>query len=65
MFFFNPSTKTSVWTRPAELEGREDVDKLVKEPPKQEPKKEETKEVNENKREAEVTEPVKIVKKPK
>lgn len=33
MFFFNPSTKTSVWERPSELRGRPDVDKLVKSPP--------------------------------
>lgn len=33
VFFFNPSTKTSVWERPAELKGRSDVDKLVKCPP--------------------------------
>lgn len=29
VFYFNPSTKTSVWDRPAELKDREDVDKLV------------------------------------
>ncbi|RWS06816.1 hypothetical protein B4U79_04823 [Dinothrombium tinctorium] len=34
VFFFNPSTRTSVWERPAELRNRPDVDKLVKNPPK-------------------------------
>lgn len=29
VFYFNPSTKTSVWDRPAELRNREDVDKLI------------------------------------
>lgn len=29
VFFFNPSTKTSVWERPAELRNRDDVDKLI------------------------------------
>lgn len=33
VFYFNPSTKTSVWDRPAELRGREDVDKMVSTPP--------------------------------
>lgn len=32
VFYFNPSTKTSVWERPAELRGREDVDKMVSNP---------------------------------
>jgi transcription elongation regulator 1 len=33
VFYFNPSTKTSVWERPIELRGREDVDKMISEPP--------------------------------
>ncbi|XP_022663575.1 transcription elongation regulator 1-like isoform X2 [Varroa destructor] len=33
VFFFNPTTKTSVWERPIELQGRSDVDKLVSSPP--------------------------------
>uniref|UniRef100_A0A6G1SKQ5 Transcription elongation regulator 1 n=3 Tax=Aceria tosichella TaxID=561515 RepID=A0A6G1SKQ5_9ACAR len=33
VFYFNPSTKTSVWERPIELRSREDVDKLISEPP--------------------------------
>ncbi|MCP3663801.1 MAG: hypothetical protein GY696_15140 [Gammaproteobacteria bacterium] len=37
IFFFNPSTRTSVWERPPELYGRPDVDLLVSKPP--EPKK--------------------------
>ncbi|CAJ0950776.1 unnamed protein product, partial [Mesorhabditis belari] len=34
VFFFNPSTRTSVWERPPELYNRADVDKLITEPPK-------------------------------
>uniref|UniRef100_A0A914VS59 Transcription elongation regulator 1 n=2 Tax=Plectus sambesii TaxID=2011161 RepID=A0A914VS59_9BILA len=34
VFFFNPSTRTSVWERPPELYGRPDVDMLVSNPPK-------------------------------
>jgi len=33
VFYFNPSTKTSVWERPGDLRGREDVDKMVSTPP--------------------------------
>lgn len=33
VFYFHASTKTSVWMKPKELEGRADVDKLVQEPP--------------------------------
>lgn len=33
VFYFNPSTKTSVWDRPAVLRDREDVDKMVSTPP--------------------------------
>uniref|UniRef100_A0A8R1DFU3 Transcription elongation regulator 1 n=1 Tax=Caenorhabditis japonica TaxID=281687 RepID=A0A8R1DFU3_CAEJA len=33
VFFYNPSTKTSVWERPPDTFGREDVDKLIAEPP--------------------------------
>lgn len=29
VFYFNPSTKTSVWDRPADLCNRDDVDKLI------------------------------------
>ncbi|KAF0300568.1 Transcription elongation regulator 1 [Amphibalanus amphitrite] len=36
VFFYNPSTRTSVWERPEELNGRTDVDKMLQ-PPKQEP----------------------------
>lgn len=32
VFYFNPSTKTSTWDRPAELKNREDVDKMVSNP---------------------------------
>ena len=32
VFFFNPSTKNSVWEKPAELKNRADVDKLLKAP---------------------------------
>lgn len=33
VFFYNPSSRTSVWERPDELTGRADVDKLVSNPP--------------------------------
>lgn len=33
VFFYNPSTKTSVWDRPPELYNRPDVDSLVVKPP--------------------------------
>ncbi|XP_071488136.1 transcription elongation regulator 1-like [Diadema antillarum] len=50
VFFYNPSTRQSLWERPEELLGRTDVDRMVLESPpqseeelKQEEKKEETK----------------------
>ena len=33
MFFYNPSSRTSLWERPEELTGRADVDKLILGPP--------------------------------
>ena len=36
VFFFNPSTRQSVWERPIELKNRPDVDNLMKAPPKPE-----------------------------
>ncbi|CAD6198602.1 unnamed protein product, partial [Caenorhabditis auriculariae] len=43
VFFYNPSTKTSVWERPPETYGREDVDQMVSRMPdvkkEEEPKK--------------------------
>ena len=33
VFFYNPSTRTSLWERPDELMGRADVDKLTEGPP--------------------------------
>ncbi|XP_058053276.1 transcription elongation regulator 1 [Anopheles bellator] len=35
VFFYNPSTRTSVWERPDELKERADVDKAVSVPPQQ------------------------------
>uniref|UniRef100_A0A182NNB3 Transcription elongation regulator 1 n=1 Tax=Anopheles dirus TaxID=7168 RepID=A0A182NNB3_9DIPT len=35
VFFYNPSTRTSVWERPEELKERADVDKAVLVPPQQ------------------------------
>ena len=32
-FFFNPSMRLSVWDRPSELLNREDVDRLLSNPP--------------------------------
>lgn len=33
VFFFNPSSRKSVWEKPDELKGRADVDKLIQVPP--------------------------------
>lgn len=33
MFFYNPSSRSSVWEKPEDLEGRPNVDKLLKNPP--------------------------------
>ncbi|KAF5276039.1 hypothetical protein FQA39_LY00835 [Lamprigera yunnana] len=33
VFFYNPSSRTSVWERPDDLVGRSDVDKMVSNPP--------------------------------
>lgn len=33
VFFYNPSSRTSVWERPEDLLGRSDVDKMVATPP--------------------------------
>lgn len=33
VFFYNPSTRTSIWERPPELYNRQDVDLLVSKPP--------------------------------
>lgn len=33
VFFYNPSSRTSVWERPEDLVGRGDVDKMVSNPP--------------------------------
>lgn len=33
VFFYNPSSRTSVWERPEDLVGRADVDKMVSSPP--------------------------------
>ena len=38
MFFFNPSTKTSLWERPKDLEGNERVDEILRQGPKIKPK---------------------------
>lgn len=35
MFFYNPSTRTSVWERPEDLLGRADVDKAIATTPEQ------------------------------
>ena len=34
VFFYNPSTRTSLWECPPELQNRSDVEKLIKGPPK-------------------------------
>lgn len=33
VFFYNPTTRLSMWDRPEELVGRSDVDKHIQEPP--------------------------------
>lgn len=33
VFFYNPSSRTSVWERPEDLVGRSDVDKMLATPP--------------------------------
>lgn len=33
VFFYNPSSRISVWERPDDLIGRQDVDKMVSTPP--------------------------------
>ncbi|XP_059803646.1 transcription elongation regulator 1-like protein isoform X1 [Hypanus sabinus] len=33
VFFFNPSIQLSVWDKPAELEGRGDINKIIQDPP--------------------------------
>lgn len=33
VFFYNPSSRTSVWERPEDLLSRSDVDKMVSNPP--------------------------------
>lgn len=33
VFFYNPTTRLSMWDRPDELQGRTDVDKHIQEPP--------------------------------
>lgn len=35
VFFYNPSTRTSVWERPEDLLGRQDVDKAISTTPEQ------------------------------
>lgn len=38
VFFYNPSTRTSVWERPPDLYNRPDVDLLVLKPPEEKSK---------------------------
>lgn len=33
VFFYNPTTRLSMWDRPEELVGRADVDRTIQEPP--------------------------------
>ncbi len=37
MFFFNPSTRSSVWEKPEDLKNRPDVDKLIANVPDESP----------------------------
>ena len=43
VFFYNPSTRQSLWERPQDLIGRSDVDKMILEPAPVNNKKEEKK----------------------
>lgn len=35
VFFYNPSTRTSLWECPPELQNKAEVEQLIKAPPKQ------------------------------
>ncbi|MFH4974116.1 hypothetical protein AB6A40_000825 [Gnathostoma spinigerum] len=53
VFFYNPSTRTSVWERPPELYNRPDVDLLVSKPPEEKKTVEAGKETKEEEKQKE------------
>ncbi|XP_056358275.1 transcription elongation regulator 1 isoform X5 [Oenanthe melanoleuca] len=68
VFFYNPTTRLSMWDRPDDLIGRADVDKIIQEPPHKkglEEGKKLIREEHEAAEEANEDEPVKIKKRKK
>ncbi|XP_046756376.1 transcription elongation regulator 1 isoform X12 [Gallus gallus] len=68
VFFYNPTTRLSMWDRPDDLIGRADVDKIIQEPPHKKGMEEGKKlirEEHETTEEANEDEPIKIKKRKK
>ncbi|NWX61039.1 TCRG1 regulator, partial [Promerops cafer] len=68
VFFYNPTTRLSMWDRPDDLIGRADVDKIIQEPPHKKGMEEGKKlirEEHEAAEEASEDEPIKIKKRKK
>ncbi|KAJ7395370.1 transcription elongation regulator 1 [Pitangus sulphuratus] len=68
VFFYNPTTRLSMWDRPDDLIGRADVDKIIQEPPHKKGMEEAKKlirEEHEAAEEANEDEPIKIKKRKK
>ncbi|XP_005996147.1 transcription elongation regulator 1 isoform X1 [Latimeria chalumnae] len=68
VFFYNPTTRLSMWDKPDELIGRADVDKIIQQPPHKKGTEEEKKPIKEEPESAEETnedEPVKAKKRKK
>ncbi|XP_053847058.1 transcription elongation regulator 1 isoform X6 [Vidua macroura] len=68
VFFYNPTTRLSMWDRPDDLIGRADVDKIIQEPPHKKGMEEGKKlirEEHEAAEEANEDEPIKIKKRKK
>ncbi|NXJ70462.1 TCRG1 regulator, partial [Rostratula benghalensis] len=68
VFFYNPTTRLSMWDRPDDLIGRADVDKIIQEPPHKKGMEEGKKlirEEHESMEEANEDEPIKIKKRKK
>ncbi|XP_033922501.1 transcription elongation regulator 1 isoform X1 [Melopsittacus undulatus] len=68
VFFYNPTTRLSMWDRPDDLIGRADVDKIIQEPPHKKGMEEGKKlirEEHETAEEANEDEPIKIKKRKK
>ncbi|NXP10520.1 TCRG1 regulator, partial [Thinocorus orbignyianus] len=68
VFFYNPTTRLSMWDRPDDLIGRADVDKIIQEPPHKkgmEEGKKLTREEHESAEDANEDEPIKIKKRKK